>query len=78
MTTTTAPELDDDIELPDPALVRELARRVRKHYGRSLTGKTRFADILTASDADGGWPELQGLGDGDLELLLDDVQTEIG
>lgn len=70
---------EDDIELPDPALVRELAERVRKHYGRSLTGKATFADILAASHADGGgWPELQGLDDGDLELLLDDVQTEIG
>ncbi len=67
---------DDDLT-PDPALVRLLAGRVKKHLPRR-TGKVMFADIQAASDADGGWPELHGLDDGQTELLYDDIQTEIG
>jgi len=67
---------DDDLT-PDPALVRMLAARVKAHLGRR-TRKVSFADIHAASDADGGWPELNGLNDGQRELLFDDVQTEIG
>ena len=67
-----------DTYLPDPALVAELAARVETYLGTRRTGKATFADILDASDADGGWPEIEGLGDGQLELLLDDIHTEIG
>ncbi len=78
MTTGHTPTLDDEDLTPDPALVRRVASRVNKHLG-PRTGKAKFADIEAAIDTDPRLSaELDGLDDGARELLLDDVQTEIG
>jgi hypothetical protein len=83
-TMTATPESllveDDDFDpIPDHELVLRVAGRVKAHLGHRRTGKVMFDDIVAAILAD---PQLAAefarLDDGARELLLDDVQTEIG
>jgi len=80
MTAYTDRLLDENDDLtPDPALVRRAATRVKAHLGHRRTGKVMFDDIVAAILADPQLAaEFAGLGGGARELLLDDVQTEIG
>lgn len=80
MTTHTATDPDGEDLTPDPALVRRVAERVRVFLGDpEYIGKVRFAAIEDAITTDLDLAaDLAHLDDGARELLLDDVQTELG